>query len=179
MAYRIIGINHDDAADGSGKAGLTFFTTSFNIKSRMNAMKSTVGGWEKSELRQKMNSGEIWNLMPADFQSKVKTVKKSTDNYSQGKFGTQTTTLDKLFLPSANEIFGPKIHGNNLNDGLQYEYYSVNGVTQDRDHLGTLTENCWTRTVCPGVPTTFYSVYVELKNVTPDSSLTVCQTFCF
>lgn len=27
MTYRIIGINHDDLADGSGKAGLTFLTT--------------------------------------------------------------------------------------------------------------------------------------------------------
>lgn len=24
MAYRIVGINHDDLADGTGKAGLTF-----------------------------------------------------------------------------------------------------------------------------------------------------------
>ena len=28
MEYRIIGINHDNLADGSGKAGLTFLTTS-------------------------------------------------------------------------------------------------------------------------------------------------------
>ncbi|WP_432316288.1 hypothetical protein, partial [Collinsella aerofaciens] len=28
LTYRIIGINHDDLADGSGKAGLTFLTTS-------------------------------------------------------------------------------------------------------------------------------------------------------
>ena len=27
LEYRIIGINHDDLADGSGKAGLTFLTT--------------------------------------------------------------------------------------------------------------------------------------------------------
>ena len=31
LEYRIIGINHDDLADGTGKAGLTFLTTSTGI----------------------------------------------------------------------------------------------------------------------------------------------------
>ena len=48
----IIGINHDDLADGSGKAGLTFLTTSTGIWSPMNAIDTNAGGWEKSELRQ-------------------------------------------------------------------------------------------------------------------------------
>ncbi len=60
LQYRIIGINHDDLADGTGKAGLTFLTTSTTISSRMNATDTNAGGWEKSELRTKMNSGEIW-----------------------------------------------------------------------------------------------------------------------
>lgn len=46
----------------------------------MNAIDTNAGGWEKSELRQKMNSGKIWNLMPSDFQSKVKAVKKLSNN---------------------------------------------------------------------------------------------------
>lgn len=76
LTYRIIGINHDDPAGGSGKAGLTFLTTTTGIWSPMNAIDTNAGGWEKSELRQKMNSGKIWNLMPSDFQSKVKAVMK-------------------------------------------------------------------------------------------------------
>lgn len=31
LEYRIIGVNHDDLADGTGKAGLTFLTTSTGI----------------------------------------------------------------------------------------------------------------------------------------------------
>ena len=72
LEYRIIGMNHDNLADGSGKAGLTFLTTSLSFQSRMNVELTNAGGWEKSDVRQKMNSGEIWNLMPSDFQSKVK-----------------------------------------------------------------------------------------------------------
>ena len=107
LTYRIVGINHDDLADGSGKAGLTFLTTSTNISSRMNAENFNTGGWEKSELRQKMNSGEIWNLMPSDFQSKVKSVKKLTNNVGGGeenKNATVTATSDRLFLLSYSEI---------------------------------------------------------------------------
>ncbi|RGS93735.1 DUF6273 domain-containing protein, partial [Collinsella sp. AF20-14LB] len=107
LEYRIIGINHDDLADGSGKAGLTFLTTSAGIKSRMNAKNTSYRGWEGSELRKKMNSGEIWNLMPADFQSKVKSVKKLTNNVGGGsdnKNAAVTATTDKLFLLSYSEI---------------------------------------------------------------------------
>ena len=101
MTYRIIGINHNDLADGTGKAGLTFLTTSTTISSRMNAENTNTGGWEKSEVRQKMSSGEIWNLMPADFQSKVKAVTKLTNNVGgNDKNATVTATTDKLFLLS-------------------------------------------------------------------------------
>lgn len=107
LEYRIIGINHDDLADGSGKAGLTFLTTSMGISSRMNVNSTNVGGWEASELRAKMNSGEIWSLMPSDFQPKVKTVRKLTNNVGGGsanKNAAVTATSDKLFLLSYSEI---------------------------------------------------------------------------
>lgn len=104
LTYRIIGINHDDLADGSGKAGLTFLTTSTTILSRMNATDTNVGGWEKCELRQKMNSGEIWNLMPSDLQSKVKSVRKLTNNVGGTDLDVDVTaTTDKLFLLSYSE----------------------------------------------------------------------------
>ena len=105
LEYRLIGINHDDLADGSGKAGLTFLTTSATISSRMNAINANAGGWERSELRQKMNSGEIWNLIPSDFQSKVKAVRKLTNNVGgNDKNAAVTATTDKLFLLSYSEI---------------------------------------------------------------------------
>lgn len=95
IVYQIIGINHDVLADGTGKAGLTFLATMTGINSRMNATNTNAGGWEASELRAKMNSGKIWNLMPSDFQSKFVSVIKTTDNVK---------TNDKLFLPSATEM---------------------------------------------------------------------------
>ena len=130
LEYRIIGIDHDDLADASGKAGLTFLTTSTTISSRMNASATNAGGWEKSELRSKMNSGEIWNLMPSDFQSKVKPVRKLTNNVGGGdenKNATVTATSDKLFLLSYSEIVPTSYWASNYpwtsSEGSQYEAF--------------------------------------------------------
>lgn len=60
LEYRIIGINHDDLADGSGMAGLTFEATNSALGSqRMNATDTNAGGWDKSELRTRLNSGDL------------------------------------------------------------------------------------------------------------------------
>ena len=111
IKYRIIGINHDDLADGTGKAGLTFMTTQnilHNTSTRFNSTANkNAGGWEASEIRAKMNSGEIWSLLPSDFQSKVKTVRKLTNNVGGGdanKNAAVTATSDRLFLLSYSEI---------------------------------------------------------------------------
>ena len=155
MTYRIIGINHDGLADGSGKAGLTFLTTSTGIKSCMNSGSTNVGGWEKSELRAKMNSGEIWNLMPSDFQSKVKSVKKFTNNVSgTDESALVTATTDKLFLLSNSEIvpaFGrPSFWDSDYpwisSEGSQYEAFK-----DIKDKLTGLQigEDWWERSVEP------------------------------
>ena len=129
LQYRIIGINHDDLADGTGKAGLTFLTTSTTISSRMNATDTNAGGWGKSELRGKMNSGEIWNLMPSDFQSKVKPVTKLTNNLDgKTRDATVTATSDKLFLLSYSEIVKTPWSGWSAyswigKEGTQYEAF--------------------------------------------------------
>lgn len=141
LEYRIIGINHDDLADGSGKAGLTFLTTSTGIRSPMNATDTNAGGWEKSELRAKMNSGEIWNLMPSDFQSKVKAVKKLTNNVDGADTDAAVTaTSDKLFLLSYSEIVSTSHWASSYpwtsSEGTQYEAFKgkdspkENGVTE-------------------------------------------------
>ncbi len=143
LEYRIIGIDHDDLADGSGKAGLTFLTTSTGIMSRVNATDTNAGGWEKSKLRAKMNSGEIWNLMPSDFQSKVRAVRKLTNNVDgKTKDAAVAVTTDKLFLLSYSEIVDApysrwaQTYPWISSEGTQYEAFKgkdspkKNGVTE-------------------------------------------------
>lgn len=151
LEYRIVGINHDDLADGSGKAGLTFEATNSALGyQKMNATNTNAGGWEKSELRGRLNSGDLWSLLPAELQSKVKAVKKLTDNQGGGKAGTPTATTDKVFLLSATEVWGDM-----QSDGTQYEYYKSKGVTTSNYSGASSSNNHWARSVSPSGSTYF------------------------
>ncbi len=145
LEYRIVGINHDDLADGSGKAGLTFETTNDAMgMTRMNVTHDNADGWEKSELRGRLNSGDLWSLLPSDFQSRVKAVAKLTDNKGSGSVGTPSATTDKVFLLSSTEVWGDLDK-----DGTQYEYYQSKGVTELSNSEASLGFNHWTRSVDP------------------------------
>ena len=195
LEYRIIGINHDDLADGSGKAGLTFLTTSTGIIDRLNA--GYAARWEKSELRAKMNSGEIWNLMPSDFQSKVKLVKKLTNNAGGGeenKNAAVTATADKLFLLSYSEIVEtPSSFWSSYSwigkEGTQYEAFKgkVTAIyTSDPTHNNnpaiSIGKAWWERSAKPE-----YSSYALCVGETgdpsspsyPTNSHCICPAWCF
>ena len=189
LEYKIIGINHDDLADGSGKAGLTFLTTSMTISSRMNTENSNTGGWEKSELRQKMNSGEIWNLMPSDLQSKVKAVTKLTNNVNgTDKNAAVTATSDKLFLLSYSEIVATPYSGwsNYLwigNEGTQYEAFQgkVTNNYSGNSCLG-IGSLWWERSVSPYRSYAFLLVSADgdpSVGRVAAGSYCVCPAFCF
>lgn len=155
LEYRIVGINHDDLADGSGKAGLTFEATNSALGyQKMNATNTNAGGWEKSELRGRLNTGDLWSLLPSELQSKVKAVTKMTDNQGGGKAGTPTATTDKVFLLSATEVWGDM-----QSDGTQYEYYKSNGVTTSNYSGASSSGSHWTRSVIPSYSTFFCYVY--------------------
>mgnify|MGYP000476087531 CR=1 FL=1 len=192
LEYRIIGINHDELADGSGKAGLTFLTTSTGIKSRVNATDTNAGGWERSELREKMNSGEIWNLMPSDFQSKVKPVRKLTNNVGANKNAAVTATSDKLFLLSNAEIVPTSswatsswtsIYPWTSNEGTQYEAFKGKVTEYDVPNSAiALAGKWWERSVYPYDPTSF--LYVHLNGLPSPgyfatASRCVCPAWCF
>lgn len=190
LEYKIIGINHDDLADGSGKAGLTFWATNNAVGSfQMNATSTTAGGWEKSELRQKMNSGEIWNLMPSDFQSKVKSVRKLTNNVSgTDKNALVTATTDKLFLLSYSEIVPTSYWASSYpwssSEGTQYEAFKGKVTENHADNSAIATGNSqWERSKDPwSVQNSFLAVSYK-GNPSHDGfagyGMTVCPVWCF
>ena len=144
LEYRIVGINHDDLSDGSGKAGLTFEVTNTALGAqKMNARNTNVGGWEKSELRGRLNSGDLWALLPTELQSKVKPVTKMTDNKGAIR-GTPSATIDKIFLLSMTEVYGDM-----LSDGTQYEFYKSKGVTTSNYFGASLEVFYWSRSASP------------------------------
>ncbi|MEG1831337.1 MAG: hypothetical protein RR204_05950, partial [Raoultibacter sp.] len=121
LEVRIVGINHDVKSDGTGTAGLTFLAVhSLHDAYRMNSSNTNSGGWEKSELRKRMQpfdatdnnvkdiSGTIWDTLPADLRADgvIKKVNKQTSNKGgEGTVGKDATpTKDKLWIPSYGEL---------------------------------------------------------------------------
>lgn len=123
-SYRIdiIGKDHDDLSDGTGKAPLTFqmhdcYATTYP----MNATNTNVGGWTNCAMRS-THLPAILALMPAEVQEAIREVQKKTS--AGNKSSSIQTTNDKLFLLSEIEIFGRTIHSF-AGEGTQYDYYQA------------------------------------------------------
>ena len=98
----IIAYSHDNLADGSGKATLTFFCKDLpNILQNMNELSGDEGGWEKSEMRTFVN-GELYNTLPEDLRGLIKPVLKLSDGGPSNK--TLIATTDNCWLASYDEV---------------------------------------------------------------------------
>ena len=126
--YRIdvIGVNHDEYADGSGIAPLTFqMHDCYNTKYAMNSSDTNVGGWADSEMRN-THLPAILAQMPSEVRSAIREVNKLTS--AGNKLTTINTTSDKLFLLSEIEIFG-SVTNSVAGEGSQYRRYVTLGET--------------------------------------------------
>ena len=122
--YRIdiIGKNHDDYADGSGKAPLTFqMHDCYDETKQMNSSGTNSGGWTNCAMRS-THLPAILNLMPAEVKAAIREVQKKTSAGSQSS--SIQTTNDKLFLLSEIEIFGSTTYSF-AGEGKQYDYYKA------------------------------------------------------
>lgn len=170
MEFRLIGMNHDDKADGTGKAGLTFMATDAS-KIPAHAMLTSSnhtyvnGGWRDTDLRKQMNSGDIWTLMPQEFQSNISPVIKITDNGPATgpyyKKANVSSTVDKLWLISYNELVETSCWHNDWHNEIEYEgsqyYFFKNKVTQNSSpntvlnssHIKAFNSWLWERSSSP------------------------------
>lgn len=118
----IIGKNHDDYSDGSGKAPLTFqLHDCYADMKTMNTSNTNSGGWESCAMR-RIHLPDILALMPTEIQNGIRKVNKLASAGNQST--TIDTTADKLFLLSEIEIFGI-IKYSKRGEGTQYDYYKA------------------------------------------------------
>ena len=118
----IIGKGHDDYADGSGKAPLTFqLHDCYADRKMMNGGSTNSGGWTSCAMRS-THLPAILALMPTEVQNGIREVNKLTSAGSQS--ATINTTADKLFLLSEIEIFG-SVSYSKSGEGTQYDYYKA------------------------------------------------------
>ena len=100
----ILGFNHDDLSDGSGKAGITIGMKNLLATTyRMNATATNEGGWDESEMRTS-TMATLLSQLPADLSNVIKQVNKKATVGSRST--SITTSADKLWLLAEVEVDG-------------------------------------------------------------------------
>ena len=151
-AVHILGFNHDDLSDGSGKAGISIGMVGlvrYNDNSMNPSPITNVGGWDGSFMRN-VTIQTVFSQLPNELQTMIKAVDKPTTA------GNQDTSIvnsqDKLWLFSEYEVNGGDLAGVSngvlpVQEGEQYEYWHTvkNGaLSADRiKHLSTGTAGSW------------------------------------
>lgn len=158
LEYRIIGIYHDGLADGSGCTGLTFEATNDALDAqRMCTTDNYFNSWGESELRARLNTGDLWALLPSELQSKVETVVKETNAKDSDEVDYPSEATDKVFLLSMTEIYGD-LDSDEYPEGYQYEYFQSKGVTMSSYSGASSSHDHWTRSARRGNTSYFYYV---------------------
>ena len=135
----IIGKSHDDYADGSGKAPLTFqMHDCYSTTYAMNSDNTNSGGWKDSKMRMTRLTA-LLALMPTEVQNGIREVNKKA---GVGGSTTIETVSDKLFLLSQVEILASSTWSA-PGEGTQYDYYKE-GNSKIKN-LNNSAYDWWTR----------------------------------
>ena len=146
----IIGKNHDDYADGSGKAPLTFqMHDCFINPHQMHASQSDI--WVSCTMRKNLEM--LRTVMPTEVENSVKEVNKLVAAGTNSS--VITTTAEKLFLLSEVEIRGIAEYTFD-GEGSQYAYYKA-GNSVIKKANGT-ARRWWGRSPGKGYQTRFFYV---------------------
>ena len=171
----IVGLSHDDKADGSGTAGLTFgLKDCLNTAYQMNSSNTNAGGWGSCALRTTLR-GDIWYQLPSDLRGVIKEVTKKAS--AGNKNSTISSYTDTLFLFAEKEIFGSTQYSVN-GEGTQYARFTTSN-TRIKKLNGSATY-WWLRSPHSGYTDYFCAVNAsgEAHNRSASSNNGVCFGFC-
>lgn len=173
----IIGKEHDDYADGSGKAPLTFqMHDCYGRSYAMNISQTNSGGWGRSRLRT-TDLPAILALMPQEVQDGIREVTKMA---GIGGSTTVEAVTDKLFLLSEVEVFGSATYAP-AGEGTQYAYYSSGGESVRMKTRNGSESSWWERSPSNAGSVTFSMVSTSgTKTASSADALNgVAFAFCF
>ena len=105
LTFRIIGIDFDNLADGSGKAGITIGVTNSD---GTPVMSKYIGAstWQYSTLRT-TDASAFAAMLPSEVTESVKQITKNTVTQPKGPYEySMQTTEDTYFIPSREEVSG-------------------------------------------------------------------------
>ena len=170
----IIGKNHDEYADGSGTAPLTFqLHDCYSEAKQMYDIDLSDLGWKNTNMRLTYLPA-ILALMPVEVKNGIHAVNKKT---SEGGTSTTIETVsDTLFLLSEVEIFGTT-SSSVTGEGLQYDYYKA-GNSKIKKREG-VDEFWWERSSASGGMFCRVRDNGQAGASNASSSLGVSFAFCF
>ena len=122
--FRIIGFNHDNLADNSGKAPITFYGT----VGYFGVDHSGAQSWVDSRGRTTLNSTG-YNAFPSNVRAAITPVLKRSGQRSS----FPAVTTDHLFLPSEIEMYGGYLHAP-ADEGFQYEHFAQGNIPASTWH---------------------------------------------
>ena len=184
ITVAIMGFDHDDLSDGSGKAPITLgMTELLATKYPMNSTDTNAGGWDESEMRTS-TMATLLTQLPSDLQAVIETVNKKAT--AGGKSTSITTSSDKLWLLAEVEVDGTTEAGY-VDEGEQYEYWkTVKDGTVSADRIKYLSngsgsaDNWWMRSPTVNGSNAFW--YGRWDGIIysgfPGNSNGVCFGFC-
>ena len=169
---RIIGKMHDNYADGTGKAPLTFQVAHvLATPYPMNTSANNGAFWKNSTMR-KTTLPSIMATMPSEVQSAIRKVEKKAIS---DKYENSETVDDQLFLLSAAEAEGSG------SEGTWYEYYRNSGIAGRIKRYGGTARSWWLRSPWPSGSKYYLLIQSdgsEYHNSGPTNNY-VSPTFCF
>ena len=123
--WQIIGFNHDDLADGTGKAPLSWdMVRVYNEDWSWNDESTNRGGYEASVARRRLDT-EFFSLCSDELQAIIKPVVKLT---SAGDCSKEIIkSICKIWLKSEKELYGRCFYSM-PGEGHWYEYYQQEDV---------------------------------------------------
>lgn len=181
LTFEIVGFNHDDLADGSGKAGITFGMKNLMANKRsMNSSDTNSGSYAGSVMNTYVGT-TFYNGMPDEVRNVIKSVKKVTGNggSSNSWSGTRTDNF-KTWLFSEEEVFGTKKYSVG-NEGSKYARFTSNSSRTKKLSNGSgSADYWWLRSPYLGNDGYFCGVNSggSANNNLASSSRGVCVGFC-
>lgn len=178
IVVEIADFDHDDLADGGGKAGITFIAQNLLAESKpMNNSSTNAGGWTQSVMRAYCND-DIFNALPAKLQAVIKEVNKLSDG-GQADQSLKTTT-DKIWIPSNKEVGFSDSADVISGQGSKYPIFTDNN-SRERAKFGTANYiYWWLRSAYRGNGGYFRSVLNngDWNNISARNSYGVLPCFC-
>ena len=181
IILQVAGFDHDDRADGGGKAGITFISKeAFLAGAQYGEYTITQKHWPDTALRKTVKAVRL--LLPAELQAVIKDVYKL---YGWNTEDPVQSVVDDIFVPSASEL-GIALSSNRyvrMDEGGMYELFA-RATKVIRSYSGTAAQY-WTRSSRVNVGSGkvdfdkwFVTTSGAIEHVAADQSKRTCIMFC-